>query len=130
MAQPIPNDPNAGITDLARQLGTDAKRLFTDEAQLAKLELKAGVHRAGHGALWLGAALGTTIVALVAVTIFLVAVIGRAINGHYWVGAFLTAGVELIAGYVLIKRGLREFKSAPYSLPETRAGLKVVRSAS
>ena len=131
MAQQIPpENVNPGVMDLARHLGTDAKRLISDEAQLAKLEMSNSVHRAGHGAIWLGAAFGTTVVTLVALTIFLVAAIGRAVNGHYWVGAFVTAALELAVGYLFIRRGLRAFKGAPYSLPETRAGLKVMRSAS
>ena len=130
MAQPIPQDTNHGVTDLARQLGADAKRLIADEAQLAKLEMKDSIHGAGHGAMWLGAALGTTLVALVAFTIFLVAAIGRAIEGHYWIGAFVAAALELVVGWLLIKRGLRDFKRAPYSLPETRSGLALLKRQS
>ena len=131
MAQQIPaENTNPSALDLARHLGTDAKRLITDEAELAKLELKESLHRAGRGAIWLGAAFGATLVTLVALTIFLVAAIGRAAGGHYWIGAFVTAAIELVVGLLLVKRGLRDFKSAPYSLPETRAGLKVMRSAS
>ena len=132
MAQQIPPEQNVNPSamDLVRHLGIDAKRLISDETELAKLELSQSVHRAGHGAIWLGAAFGTTIVALVALTIFLVAAIGRAVNGHYWVGALVTAVIELGVGYLLIKRGLKAFKGAPYSLPETRAGLKVMTSAS
>ena len=127
MAQQIPPETNPSVMDLARHLGTDAKRLISDEAELAKLELKGSVHRAGHGAMWLGAAFGTTVVALVALTIFLVTAIGRAVNGNYWVGAFVTAALELIVGWLLIKRGLREFKAAPYALPETRTGLSLLK---
>ena len=128
MAQQLPpENTNPSVMDLARHLGTDAKRLIEDEVQLAKLELKDGVHRAGRGGIWLGAALGTTVVVLVAFTIFLVAAVGRAINGHYWVGAFLTAAVELVVGYLLIKRGLKSFKAAPYSLPETRQGIQLLK---
>ena len=127
MAQQIPLENNPGITDLAKQLAGDAKHVVAEEAHLAKLELSNSVHRAGHGAMWLGAAFGTTIVALVAFTIFLTTAIGRAVNGNYWVGAFVTAAVELIVGWLLVKRGLRDLKSAPYSLPETRTGLSLLK---
>jgi hypothetical protein len=129
MAQQIPPEQNVNPSamDLVRHLGIDAKRLITDEADLAKLEMKQSVHRAGHGAMWLGAAFGTTVVALVALTIFFVAAIGRAVNGNYWVGAFVTAAIELVAGWWLIKRGLRDFKRAAYSLPETRSGLSLLK---
>ena len=127
MAQQIPLDSNPGVTDLARQLADDARHLAAEEARLAKMELSDSVHRAGHGAIWLGAAFGTTVVALVAFTIFLVAAIGRFANGNYWVGAFVAAALELAAGWWLIKRGLGEFKGAPFSLPETRSGIQLLK---
>lgn len=126
MAQPI-QESHPGIPELAKQLGADAKQLVADEARLAKLELAESVHRARHGAMWLGAAFGTTVVALVAATIFLVAAIGRVANGNYWVGAFITAAIELVAGWLVLKRGLKSFKGAPYSMSETRSALRVFR---
>jgi hypothetical protein len=124
MAQQIPIDPNVGLTDLAKQLGGDAKQLLKDELRLAKLEMTESMHRAGHGALWLG----VTVVGLVAATLFLVTVIGRVASGHYWIGAMVTAAVELALGFWLVKRGLVAYKAAPVTLPETRSGLRVLPS--
>lgn len=128
MAQQISLDDSPGITDLARQLGSDGKHLIAEEARLAKLELSVSVRRAGHGAMWLGAAFGTATVAIVALTILLIAAIGGAANGHYWVGAFVTAGIELVVGWRLVKRGLSDFKRAPYSLAQTRSGIQLLKN--
>ena len=116
----FPVDPDAGIPDLIHRLTDDSKRLVTDEVRLAKLEITESVHVAGEGAMWLGVACGAGVVALVAATLLVATLIGRAVAGHMWVGALVTGLVELpVAGY-LIKRGLATFKEPSYSLEQTR----------
>ena len=62
-------------------------------------------------------------VALVAATLLVATLIGRAVAGHMWVGALVTGFVELpLAGY-LIKRGLATFKEPSYSLEQTREAI-------
>lgn len=129
MAQRVLIDPDKGLTDLVRQLGDDSKRLLSNEVRLAKLETTESMHRAGKGALWLGVAFGVVVVSLVAFTLAFATLFGRLANGHYWVGALLTAALEIAAGLWLLQRGLADFKQAPYSLPETREGLKVLRKS-
>lgn len=129
MAQRVPIDPDTGITDLVKQLTDDSKRLLGDEVRLAKLETAESLHTAGRGAMWLGVAFGVTVVALVAVTLFFATAIGRVANGHYWVGAVITAMGEIGLGVWLVKRGMRAYKRAPYSLPDTRSGLRVLRNS-
>lgn len=85
-AQRIPMDPDVGIPDLVRRLGDDSKRLVVDEVQLAKLEVRDAVTRAGHGVLWVGIAFGVGVIAMVAFTLFLATLIGRLAAGHMWVG--------------------------------------------
>jgi putative superfamily III holin-X len=112
LAQHIPMDPDKGVTDLVRQLGDDSKRLLTDEMRLAKLEAAESVHAAGRGAMWLGLAFGIVIVALVAFTLAFASFFGRVANGHYWIGAMLTAALEIAAGLWLVQKGLAAF--TPY----------------
>lgn len=126
MAQQVPIDPDKGITDLLRQLGDDSKRIASDEVRLAKLETSASLREAGKGAIWLGVAFGAAVVMLVAATL-LVATFFARVSGHVWVGALLAAGIDLAAGLWLLKRGAASFKRAPYSLPDTRDGLKLMR---
>ena len=127
MSQHVPIDPDKGVNDLVRRLADDSKRLLGDEVRLAKLETAESVHRAGKGALWLGVAFGISVVALVAFTLSFATLFGRIANGHYWVGAMLTAAIEIAAGLWLVQRGIAAYKNAPYALPETRRGLTILK---
>lgn len=127
----MPVDPDAGIPDLIRKLGDDSKRLVQDEVRLAKLEVTDSLQRAGHGTVWLGVAFGVGVVMLVAFTIFLATLIGRAVHGHMWVGALVTGVVELAIAVILLKRGFGALKEPSYTLQDTRQELKdTVRWAS
>jgi len=127
-AQRIPVDPDVGIPDLVRRLGDDSKRLVRGEVRLAKLEIKDNVKRGGHGVLWLAVAFGISVIAMVALTLFLVTLIGRLAAGHMWVGALVTGVLELAVALFLIKKGLATFKQPSYTLEETRAGLREITS--
>lgn len=127
MPNRVPIDPDKGIPDLVRQLAADSRRLLRDEVQLARLEAADSVHRAGRGAVWLGLAFGVTVVTLVALTLFLATAIGRLANGHYWIGALVTAVLEVGAGLWLLKLGSRSFAQAPYGLPAVRSGLRMLK---
>ena len=120
----VTGDHEAGIPDLIRQLGEDSKRLVANEVRLAKLEMKENVHRAGHGALRLVVAFGVGVVALVALTIFLITLVGRLAAGHMWVGAVVTGLVELAVAAVLLRRGLGVLREPSYSLEQTRGSIK------
>lgn len=117
-------DPDAGIPDLIRQLGEDSKRLVADEVRLAKLEMQESVHRAGQGAVQLAVAFGIGVVMLVALTLFLVTLIGRLAAGHMWVGAIVTGLLELAVAIVMLRRGFAVLRQPSYSLEATRAALK------
>ena len=117
-------DPETGIPDLVRRLTDDSKRLAADEVRLAKLELHESVHAGIRGGIWLGVALAVSIVAMVALTVALVATIGLLIGSeNYWAGAVIVGAAELVAGWVLVRRGLGAVKSAEVTLPESRASL-------
>jgi hypothetical protein len=117
-------DPDAGIPDLIRRLTEDSKRLASDEVRLAKIEVTESVHSAAHGTLWLTLAFGAGVIALVAATIGVAALIGRLASGHMWVGALTVGVVELVIAFLLIKKGLKQFSRPSYTLAETRGALK------
>ena len=116
-------DPDAGIPDLIRRLTDDSKRLVADEVRLAKLEVRENVHTGVRGALWLGLAFGAGVVALVALTVFVAAMLGRLL-GNYWAGALITGAVELGLAFFLVRRGLANVKEPSYSLEESREELR------
>jgi uncharacterized membrane protein YqjE len=114
-----PIDPDAGIPDLVRRLVDDSRRLAQDEVRLAKIELRASVHSATRGGIWLGVAFGAGVVALIALTVLLTALLGGLL-GNLWAGALVTAALWLGSGYLLVTRGLRQLKAQQLTLPETR----------
>ena len=116
-------DPDTGIPDLIRRLSDDSKRLVSDEVRLARIEATDSVKRATRGVLWLSLAFGVAVVMFVALTIFLATLIGRAVNGHMWVGALVTGVLELGLGGYLIKRGLSAFTEPSWSLEASRLAL-------
>jgi hypothetical protein len=128
MATPLRFDPDAGIPDLVRRLADDGKRLVADEIRLAKLETKDNVKQAGRGGLRLAIAFGIGVVALVAVTLLMVTLIGRLASGHMWVGAIVTGSVELVVAAILIRKGIQAFGEPSYTLEETRAGLSTIKN--
>lgn len=117
-------DPDVGIPDLIRRLTDDSKRLVGDEMRLAKLEMRESLHAGAKGTMWLGLAFGVGVVAAVSLTVFLVAAIGAIAEGHMWVGALVTAALELGLAVWLIRKGLGQYGGRPYSLPATREALK------
>jgi hypothetical protein len=121
------SDPDAGIPDLVRRLADDGKRLVADEVRLAKIETKENVKRAGRGGIRLAVAFGIGVVALVALTLVMVTLIGRLANGHMWVGAIVTGIIELVVAVVFIKKGIGALGEPSYTLEETRAGLSTIR---
>ena len=123
-ARPIESDPDTGIPDLIRRLTEDSKRLVTDEVQLAKLETKESLHRAGRGMLWMVLAFGAGVIALVALTLLLATLLGQLDRGHMWFGALLTGILELGLGGYLVKRGIAVYGASSYTLAETRHALK------
>jgi high-affinity Fe2+/Pb2+ permease len=127
VAQRVSVDPDKGIPDLVSQLAADSKLLLKNEVRLAKLETKESLGRGSRGALWLTVAFAFVIVAAVAFTLFLTTLIGRLASGNYWVGAIATGVLELGLGFIVLRRGLREFGKAPFSMPETRATLTLSR---
>ena len=117
-------DPDTRITELVGQLAADSKRLVRDEILLGKLEIKESVRTGAHGVLWLSMAFGIAVIALVALTITLVSLIGRLADGHYWVGALVTGIIEVGLGAFLILRGVRRFSEPSYTLGESREELR------
>ena len=124
-ARPAPHvDPDAAIPDLVRRLTDDSKRLVRDEVRLAKLETADSLRRGARGALWLGLAFGASVVALTAVTVMLIALVGRIAGRHYWVGALVVGVLELVAALLLVKRGLRTLGAPSYTFEESREELR------
>ena len=119
----MPVDPEIGIPDLVRRLTDDSKRLAKDEVRLAKLEMRESIHSSARGGLWLGLAFGAGVVALVALTFMLSALLGR-LFGNYWAGTLATGVLELVVALLLVKRGLKSLREPSYSFDASREELR------
>ena len=112
-----------GVPDLIRRLTEDSKRLAGDEVRLAKLELRESLHTSARGALWLALAFGAAVVAMVALTIMLAALLGRML-GNYWAGTLIVAALDLGAGFLLVTHGLKAVREPSYTFEESREALR------
>ena len=117
-------DVDAGIPDLIRRLTDDSKRLASDEVRLAKMELRESVRTGIRGSLWLAVALAIGVVALVALTVLLIAVVSMIAGGNVWAGTLIVGVVELLAGWLVVRRGLQDLKEPSYTLEASRESLK------
>jgi uncharacterized membrane protein YqjE len=117
-------DVDAGIPDLIRRLTDDSKRLATDEVRLAKMELRESVRKGIRGSLWLAVSLAIGVVALVAFTVLLIAIVSRIAGGNVWAGTLIVGAIELLAGWLVLRRGLGDLKEPSYTLEASRESLK------
>ena len=122
--QNIRIEPEATIADLVGRLSDDSKRLVNNEVRLARLETGENMHQAVQGGIRLALAFGIAILALVALSVLLTAVIGSVLIGNEWSGALITGGLEIIVGALLLWGGMRSMKRADFTLGESRAELK------
>jgi uncharacterized membrane protein YqjE len=122
-AAPVTRDPDLGIPDLIRRLTQDSKRLVADEVRLAKIDATDSLHRATRGVLWMALGFGVAVVMFVALTLFLVTLIGRVANGHMWIGSLVTGALEIGIGAWLVKRGISSMATPSYSLEASRNAL-------
>jgi uncharacterized membrane protein YqjE len=122
--QGIRIEPDLTIGDLVGRLTDDSKRLANNEVRLARLEMGESIHHAVKGGIRLALAFGIAILALVAASVLLTAVIGTLIIGKTWAGALIAGGVEMIAGALILWAGMRQMKKADFTLGESRAELK------
>jgi uncharacterized membrane protein YqjE len=120
----VHTEPDATLGDLVGRLADDGKRLIGDEIRLAKLELGENLRTGAHGVMWMALAFGISVVALVALTVFLSAALGRLLGGNAWAGTLVTAVLELAAGAWLVKRGLTAYATPSYTLGESREELR------
>ena len=122
--QGIRIEPEPTIGDLVARLTDDSKRLVHNEVRLARLETGESIQQAMQGGIRLALAFGIAILALVALSVLLTAVIGSVLIGEAWAGALITGALEITVGALVLWGGLRVMKRADFTLGESRAELK------
>ena len=116
-----PKRPDASLGELFSEMTSDLSELFRKEVQLAKVEAREEVGRAGKGAAMLGAAGLAGWLALVMLSIALAWLLDQAMNTAL---AFAIVGVLwAVAAAVLVSVGRRRLKTVE-ALPQTQETLK------
>jgi uncharacterized membrane protein YqjE len=114
-------EPSLG--QLLKRLSADMGTLVSQEASLAKAELRESAATAAKGAAKLGIALTFAIAGTIALTAFLVIAIGGAID-NYWLAALIVGAAELLVGVVLARSAMSSMTGPSIKPRETIESLR------
>lgn len=117
-------EPEPTIGDLVGRLADDSRRLAGGEVRLARLEMGESIRQTVRGGIRFALAFGIAVLALVALSVLLTAVIGGILIGRMWAGALITGALEVMVGAFLLWRGVKAMKRADFTLGESRAELR------
>lgn len=119
---PIGNEPEANrasITDLLRQLASESGNLVRQEMNLAKLEIKDTASQFARDGVKLALGAGLAATGGLALTAFLILVIGNILNGAYWAGALIVGVLFLLVGALIARSGINNMKEQSLKPEET-----------
>ena len=102
-------ESEAGLGELFKQLAQDSATLVRQEMALAKAEMTQNLKSAARDATMVAVGGGVALLGLLVLILFLVLVIGDALN-EYWAGALVVGLLFLIIGGVLAMGALKRLK--------------------
>jgi uncharacterized membrane protein YqjE len=105
------------IAELVKRLAEQTNTLVRQEIELAKAELTEKGKVAGAGAAMFGAAALVALLALGALTAFLIALLATALD-HVWLAALIVAVVYAVIAVPLVLRGRERMRAAGSPAPE------------
>ena len=105
------------IAELVKRLADQTNTLVRQEIELAKAELTEKGKIAGAGAAMFGAAAVVALLALGALTAFLIALLATALD-HTWLAALIVAVVYAVIAVPLVMRGRDRMREATPPAPE------------
>lgn len=89
------------FTELLRELADEGTALVRHEVTLAKLELKQTAAAIARDGVRLGIGIGLALLGGLALTAFLILVLGALLDGAYWAGALIVGAVFVLVGGIL-----------------------------
>ncbi|HEX7117256.1 MAG TPA: phage holin family protein [Longimicrobiales bacterium] len=114
-----PDHQREGFADLLRELAGESAALVRQEANLARLEMKETASAIARDAVRIGIAIGLAAAGGLALTAFLVLVIGNLLNGAYWAGALIVGALFLLIGGLMAKRAVSDLQHIDVAPDET-----------
>lgn len=117
-------DGGAPLATLVRRLVDESGELFRQELALARLEMKKTASSMARDAVAIGIGIGLAIFGGLALTAFLVLIIGNLFGGAYWAGALIVGGVFLLVGIIVALAAAKALKRQDIKPNETIETLK------
>ena len=116
-------DAEPSLGELLRRLTTDTGELVRQEVSLAKVEMRqAGATLARDGTR-IGIALGLALVGVLALTAFLILLLGDLFD-NYWLAALLVGVVLAVIGGVLAKNAVNDVQRRGLAPEQTMGSLR------
>lgn len=117
-------DHDASLGELFRRLTSDTTELLRAEVELAKAEARETGSRLAKDVARIGMAAALAFVGTLALSAFLVIVLGNALGGRYWLSSLLVGVIAAGVGYVLLQSALRDIKERGVTPEKTIASLR------
>lgn len=121
-ATPAPRDASLG--ELFKQLSSDTGELIRQEAALAKAEMRDIGSTLATDAAKLGAAAGLGLVGVLALTTFLILLLGNLFGGAFWLSALLVGLIAAGVGAMLARNAMKDIKERGFKPAQTIATLR------
>lgn len=116
-------EPEPPLSELFRQLAQDSATLIKQEMNLARAEMQESVRTITRGALMLAVGGGLLLVGLLALTAFLIVILGQAFD-NYWLGALIVGLAYALIGGVLLMNGKNRLQETELKPEQTMRSLQ------
>jgi len=117
-------DAGAPLSDLFKQLAADGADLLRAEKDLAKLEIRQTAADMARDGVKVGIGIGLAAIGGLALTAFLILVVGDLLGDAYWAGALIVGALFLLVGGLLARNALKDMRRQDLTPDETIASLK------
>jgi uncharacterized membrane protein YqjE len=117
----VVQDPPLG--ELFKQLAQESATLIKQEMQLARAEMQDSIRTITRGAMMLAIGGGLLLVGLLALTAFLIVILGQAL-ANYWLGALLVGLAYAAIGAALVMNGKNRLQGSDLKPEQTIRSLQ------
>ncbi len=117
----VEEEPALG--DLFRQLAQDSATLIKQEMALARAEMQESIRTITRGAMMLAIGGGLLLIGLLALTAFLIVILGQAL-ANYWLGALIVGVLYAAIGGALVVSGKNRLQAAELKPEQTIRSLQ------
>jgi uncharacterized membrane protein YqjE len=111
------------LGELLRELAQESATLIRQEVGLARAEIQDSLRSITRGALMLAVGGGLLLIGLLALTAFLIVILGQALS-NYWLGALIVGAIYALVGGILLMSGKNRMQAAELKPEQSMRSLK------